>query len=320
VVALAACSERPEARAERLTVATMRTPATGLFFVAETSGCFAAERLEIDEHTFELGRDALSLLRENGADAAIAYETPTARAALLDGRIRVLTALHTSTRDTRIIARRERGLTGLSALRGTSIGLAQGSNADFMLDLVLRFGRVPRSQVLVVDLPPEQTVAALERGELDAAVLADPYAARAERVLGDGAQVFQTELYTEFSLLLTREDVLRTRAGALRKLVRGLACAERIVRERRDEALVRIRTRFPELDEQELRAQLGRVKWGLGLDHVLGGVLRDEAQWLRVTGEARGATLDVQRLLDRRLLEEIEPEAVMLLPSRRGAP
>jgi ABC-type nitrate/sulfonate/bicarbonate transport system substrate-binding protein len=315
-VAASGCTSR----VDRLVVAAVRQPATSLFFVAQESGCFDEERLQVEERTFELGRDALALMREGGADVAIAYETPTLRAAFDDDRIRVLTTMHTSTRNTRLVARSDRGLEDVPDLRGKRIGLAHGSNADFFVELVLRFGGVPRSEVTVVNLPPQASVDALANGELDAAVLSDPYAARAEHVLGTGAPVFQTDLYTELSLLLTRDDVLATREPALRRLVRGLACAERAAEARPDESLRRIHGRFPELAEPELRAQLARVRRGLGLDHVLLGVLRDESDWLRRSGTVKGAPPDLRRLLVRDLLEGVAPDAVMLLPARRGLP
>lgn len=312
-LALAACGS--QGGRERLVVAAVRQPATALYFVARESGCLERERLDVEEHTFELGRDALALMRGNGADVAIAFETPTLRAAFTDDRLRVLTTLHTSTRNTRLVARRDRGVSGFSSLGGARVGLARGSNAEFFLDLVLRFGGVPRSRVVVVDLTPEASIGALARGELDAAVLSDPYAARAEALLADGARVFQTELYTEVSLLLTRDDVLVAHREALRRLVRALACAEREARERPDESRRSVRSRFPELGDPELRHQLGRVEWRIGLDHVTLGVLRDESEWLRSSG-AEGMPPALRRLVARGLLEEVEPEAVMLLPTR----
>jgi ABC-type nitrate/sulfonate/bicarbonate transport system substrate-binding protein len=305
------------AREERLVLADVRQPATSLPFVAFGEGCFERERLVVEERTFELGRDALALLREGGADVAVAYATPLLRAAFADRRLRVVTALHTSTRNTRVVARRDRGIATFADLRGKRIGRAQGTNAEYFVDLALRYGGVPPGAAAVVDVPPRAAVEALARGELDAAALSDPAAAEAERALGEGARVVRSALYTEVSLLITRDDVLETRAPALRALVRGLACAERAVRERPDETLAHVLPRFPEQGEAPLREQLARVTRGLGLDNVLLHVLRGERDWLRASG-TDGEPPDLRRLVDRRVLEAVEPEAVMLLPS--GAP
>lgn len=317
-LAASGCAERPAAR-PRIVVAAVRQPATALFFVAASLGCFRAEGLDVEEQTFELGRDALALLQRGGADAAISFETPLLRAAFTDARLRVLTALHTSTRNTRLIARREARIGAFADLEGKRIGHAAGTNADFFADLALRLGGIPPYRVTMVNAPPEASVQALAAGDLDAAVLSDPHAGEAERLLGPAAVVLGTELYEEFSMLVTREDLLAERGPALRALLRGLACGERHAREHPDDARARIAARFPEQDEATLRAQLGRVSWGLGLDHVLVDVLRREREALGAAGVS-GTPPPIRRLLAPRLLEEVEPEAVMLLTSQGGAP
>jgi NitT/TauT family transport system substrate-binding protein len=311
-VATSACAQRPDARV-RLVVATVRQPATSLFFAAQATGCFADQGLKVEERTFELGRDALELLRDGLADAAISYETPLLRAAFTDHRLRALTTLHTSTRNTRLVARRGSGIRGFEDLAGKRIGAAAGTNADFFVDLALKLGGLPRGAASIVASAPESSVRALEAGALDAAVLSDPPAGEAERRLGDAAVVLRTDLYQETSLLVTRDDLLATRAPHLRALLRGLACAERRARTRPAETRALIAGRFPEQGEEELRAQLDRVSWGLGLDNVLLELMVRERDALGASGGVLGRPPALDRLLAPALLEEVYPESVMLL-------
>ncbi|MFY3746014.1 ABC transporter substrate-binding protein [Anaeromyxobacter sp. Red801] len=310
---LAACGDRRPPRT-RLVLASVRQPATALPLLAAASGCFAAEGLDLEERSFDLGRDALALLREGGADVAVAFETPVLQAAYADDRLRALTALHTSTRNTRLVVRASSGIRGFSDLGGRRIGLAPGTNADFFTDLALRLGGVPRDQVRLVHGAPAESIEGLAAGALDAAVLSDPAAQEAERRLGDDAQVFQTDLYVEISLLVTRDDVLAARPAALRALLRGLACGERRARADREGARARIRDRFPETGDAALAGQLERVRWGLGLDNVLVDVLRRERDALTAAGALRGDAPDLHQLVAPALLEQVAPESVMLLP------
>lgn len=313
------CGNAPAQR-PRLVVAAVRQPATSLFFVARSAGCFEAEGIDVEERTFELGRDALELLRAGQADAAIAYATPVLRAAFSDERLRALTTLHTSTRNTRLVTRRDAGIRDFADLAGKRIGVARGTNADFFVDLALKLGGVAPPGATVLSSAPETSVRALVDGSLDAAVLSDPPAGEAERLLGDAAVVLQTDLYVEVSLLVTREDQLAKRAPALRSLLRGLSCAERRARADPADAQARIRDRFPEQDDAALRAQLARVSWGLGLDNVLSDVLRREREMLASSGTALGRPPELSRLLAPRLLEEVLPESVMLLTTPGRAP
>lgn len=308
-----AVQRRVAGATDRLVVAAVRQPATSLFFVAKAGGCFARERLEVEERTFELGRDALVALLDGAADVAVAYETPILRSYGRDDRLRALTMLHTSTRNTRAIARRDRGIAAVADLRGKRLGAAHGTNADFFVDHLLALGGVPRAEVTVVDVPPEKAAAAIAAGEVDAVALSDPYAAHVAEALGEGAVEIVTDLYAEFSMAATRADTIAARRPALLAFLRGLACGERLLRDRPAEADAAVRARFPEQSEAAVRAALGRVTRGLGLDESLRAVLRREAEWMAHDG---AALPDLERLLDATLLDEVEPEAVNLVTRR----
>jgi NitT/TauT family transport system substrate-binding protein len=308
---LAACARPPPSR---IAVATVRQPATSLFFVALQAGCFEREGLAVDERPFELGRDALALLRDGAADLAVAYETPFLVAAREDPTLRILTSLHSSTRNTRLVARRSAGLDDFADLAGKRVGVARGTNAEFFMDVALRYGAVRRETVSVEPLSPEQSIERLRDGTLDAAVLSDPPASRAEQVLGDAAVVVRTELYVEFSLLVARAETIARRGPELEAALRALACGERVARTAPRKALALIRSRFPELSEPELRAQVERVTWGLNVDELLAQVLRRESEWLHARAPAVPA-VPTNQLLASGPLEAVDPEAVMLLPA-----
>jgi NitT/TauT family transport system substrate-binding protein len=309
-LAPAGCARDP---AGALRIASVEQPATSLVFLARSAGCVDRERLRLDERTFELGRDAIEELRAGRADAAVAYEFVVARAARAPGgdRLRVVAALHRSTRNTRLVADARAGISAFADLAGKRVGLPRGTNAEFFADVVLRFGGVDRATVRLEDLAPEGGAAALAAGRIDAAVLFDPFAAAAERALGERARTLTTPLYEEFSLLVTRSDVLAARAPALRSLVRALACADRVARERPEAALAEVRRRFPAFDEAELRAQLGRVTWSIAIDHVLVETLREQAEWLSAAGVDGAAP---RALVHDGLLREVASAAVLLLP------
>lgn len=312
-----ACTPR-ETPVGRLRVAVLRQPATSLYFVARAGGCFERERLELEERTFDLGRDAVALLRADGADVAVAYETVVVRAFDADPRLRVIGTLHHATRNTRLVTRAAAGISSFADLAGKRVAVPRGTNADFFVGLVLRFGAVDRARVEIVDLAPPAAAEALAAGDVDAAVLWDPVATRAERALGADARVLSSEIYAEFSLLTTRADVLERRTPALRALLRGLVCGERYARERPDETMRELRRVFPDLDEPALREQLARVTWVVGADNLLLDVLHEEHRWAAAAA-GRETAGPLEPLLAPGLLEEVDPEAVMLLPATGGA-
>ncbi|HYD43085.1 MAG TPA: ABC transporter substrate-binding protein [Anaeromyxobacter sp.] len=308
---LAACTRPPP---RRIAVATVRQPATSLLFVALQAGCFDREGLAIDERPFELGRDALALLRDRAVDLAIAYETPFLVAAREEPALRILTSLHSSTQNTRLVARRSAGVDDFADLAGKRIGIAQGTNAEFFMDVALRYGGVRREAVAIVPLAPEDAAARLRDGTLDAAVLSDPPASHAEQALGDEAVVVRTELYAEFSVLVARAETIERRRPELEATLRALSCGERLARAAPEKALALIGGRFPELSEPELRAQVAHVTWGLNVDQLLAQVLRRESEWLHARAPAV-PIVPTSQLLAPGPLEAVDPEAVMLLPA-----
>ena len=314
VLALAACA--PERR-ERLVLGTVHLPALGLVYVAHAKGYFGAHGLEVEQRRFTTGRDAIAALGAGRIDATTAFSTPVVLRAGHDASLRVLTTLHVSSGNTRLVARADRGISAVPDLAGKRIGVPRNTNAEYFLDVLLAWGGVEARDVRMIEVAPEAAADALASGEVDAVAIWTPHAERALRVAPGGAVELRSEVYTELSMLVTREPVLASRRSALVKLVAALADAERFVRERPQEAFAALRTEFPETSEADLAEAWRRIRPTLGLTHQLAAALEDESRWFRAAGRAEGPPLDVGVLLDSDVLAEVDSEAVTFVPSPR---
>ncbi len=310
-LALAACA--PERR-ERLVVGGPHLPGLALVYVAQAKGYFAAHGLELELRRFTSGRDAVAALGAGRIDAATAFSTPIVLRAGRDGSLRVLTQLHVSSGNTRLVARSGRGISTPADLAGKRVGVPHNTNAEYFLDVLLAWGGVAPRDVRMVDVPPEAIPDALAAGEVDAVATWTPHADRARRMAGAGAVELRAEVYTELSMLVTRAPVLAERRSAFVRLVAALADAERLVRERPDDALAVLRAEFPDVGEADLEDAWRRMRPTLGLGHQLASALEDESRWFRSAGRAEGAPLDVGVLLDPGVLAQVDPEAVTLVP------
>lgn len=304
---------------ERVVMGTVRLPSMGLVFLAEAEGFFADEGVEVVQRRFTSGKDSLVALDAGEVDAAVSLETPVALRASRDPEIEILTTLHVASRSTRLVARVDRGIARTADLRGKTVGVPLGTNAEYFLHALLAYAGVEGSEVRIVDVAPEAAVDALAGGEVDAIAIWPPHTARARRALGRGALEIEGEVYTEISMLVTRTPVLDARREALRRTLRALSRAERFVRDMPDRAFDQIRKEFPELTDKEVRDEWMRVRPVLGLTHLLATVLEDEADWLRESGRVAGPVLEVGAALSAELLSEVDPEAVTFVsPPRRG--
>ena len=271
------CGPRDEARLH-LRVAALRQPATSLVYVAEAAGCVERERLTLEVKDFDLGRDAVATLGRD-SDVAVGYETVVVRTAAThpERQLRVIGTLHHSKRNTRMLATASSGISSFADLRGKRVGAAGGTNADFFIGLVLRFGGVDQETVDVVNLSPREARDALLARTVDAAVLSDPFATEVERELGGAARVLESQIYDEYSLLTVPAELVQREAPALRALLRALICAERFANANPEQVMAELRRKFPGVAEQSLREQRARVTWVVGLDNLLLNVLRRES-------------------------------------------
>ncbi|HET8542338.1 MAG TPA: NrtA/SsuA/CpmA family ABC transporter substrate-binding protein [Anaeromyxobacter sp.] len=316
-LALAACAP---GRRERLVVGGPHLPALGLVFVAQAKGYFAAHGLEVEYRRFTSGRDAVAALGSGRIDAAVSFETPIVLRAAHDPSLRVLTTVHVSSGNTSLVAGGDRGIAEASDLAGKRVGVPRNTNAEYFLDLLLAWGGVDQREVRLVDVAPEAAADALASGDVDAVAIWTPHAERARRMSGPrGAVEIRSDVYTELSMLATREPVLAARRGAFVKLVAALADAERLVRERPGEAFAAVRAEFPEASEAELAEAWRRIRPTLGLTHHLAASLEDESRWFRAAGRTDGPPVDVGVLLEPDVLAEVDPEAVTFVPPPRRA-
>lgn len=314
-LALSACAREPR---ERLALGTAHLPAVGLVFIAQGKGYFAARGLDLEVRRFTSGRDAMAELEAGRLDAATAFTTPVVLRAGREPSLRVITTLHVSSAFTRLVARRDRGITAPGDLAGKRVGVPRNTSAEYFLDVLLAWGGVPDRAVRIVDVAPEATPDALAAGEVDAVAIWPPQAERARRMAGPGGAVeLGCDAYTELSMVVTREGTLGARRSALVKLVAALADAERLVHERPWEAFATLKEEFPEATEADLREAWRRVRPTLGLTHQLAAVLEDESTWFRSAGRVEGPPLDVGVLLDPSVLSEVDPEAVTFVQSPR---
>jgi NitT/TauT family transport system substrate-binding protein len=306
---------------ERLTVGVPRLTSMGLFFAAAHEGTFRAHGVEVEERAFTLGRDALRALLRGEVDVALVYATPVVLAAPHAPQLEVLSTLHLSDRDTRVVARADRGVRTAADLRGKRVAVPRGTSAELFLETLLAFEGVPVESVALVDLLPADAAGALARGEVDAVASFSPFARIAARALGPGGAVeITSEVYTEASMVVTRADVRRTRSAALVRFLRGLADAAAIASERPERVAAALERTFGDEDAGATREQWARITPELGISNLLATVLRREDEWLRRTGAVEGPPLDLARLLQPGPLEAVAYDLVTFTPLREGPP
>lgn len=300
-----------------LVLGSVRQPAIALVFIAEESGCFAGERLAVDHRAFETGRDALEAMRRGELDVATMFQTPVVLRAFEDDSLRVVTSLHSGTRNTHLVARGDRAIRDVRDLRGKRIGVPRQTHAESFLRTLLAFDGVDPAEVTFVDVAPGRSAGALASAEVDAVAVWSPHVdeAAAGLAAGDAVELY-SDLYMEMAVLVTREQVRSSRARALTKLLRCLRRAELAVETAPDGGLALARRVFPGEDPEQLARRWADVSPHLGLQNVLVATFTQEAEWLRAAERIEAPVPRFASLLAPEFLEAVHPDSITYVEGR----
>lgn len=319
VAAFAGCAG--EAPPLPLRLGSAPVPAYALVSVALDEGLLAREGVALTHVPYPSGRDALEAALRGEVDVAAAFATPIVREAFQGTDLAVVSTLYRGEGFTALVARPGSGIAETGDVRGRRIGVTPGTNVELFAEVLLAEAGLARGDVVLVEDAQDQLVERLARGEIDAAALWTPHRFTAPRRLGAGAVVLTTAAYTEVGILVGSRAHVAARAEAVRRLLRALVEAERLVASDPGVYAASVRPRFPELTDEEVRSTHENARFSVSLSNLLLTVLRQEAAWLEEQGVHRRPGVRMRDLLAQEHLLAAHPHAVTLFEAvaREGA-
>ncbi len=310
-VAVIAVSVKGLKPVEKLIVSDATQPVCALVYSADAKGFFSEEGLEISYLSFTSGRDALASVVSGEADVATVFETPIVLSTGKGEPVRILSTLHTSNRNTAIVARRDHGIDDPVDLRGKRIGVTFNTNGEFFLSQFLINEGVELKTVELVDLPPNGMAEALAKGEVAAIASWAPHTFNAQKMLSSGnAKVFYSTAYTEISVLAVLSETLAQKKEAMIRLLRALIRAERFIATNEEDSIAIVAKRLSGQSEQNIRAAWGNFRAALRLDNILLSVLSQEGEWLSERGIIPKPAPEFRQVLYPDYLNSMKPESV----------
>jgi ABC-type nitrate/sulfonate/bicarbonate transport system substrate-binding protein len=241
LVALTGCDSpksktAPIGSTENLVIGTYSGDLSALFWIAKDRGYFSDQGVNVELRTQESGLASLAELLTGKVDLATMTEFVFARQVLEHPELRMLSVVG-QTDNTKLVARKDRGVTRISDLKNKRIGLVRDSIADYHLHLFLLLHKISGQDVQIEDLPPSEEVKAVIRGDIDAALVWEPFAGQMLEGLGKNAVSWSAQSGQDYYWLLVGADgTVRKRTSAIRGVLAALALAEDFVKNRRDEA------------------------------------------------------------------------------------
>lgn len=301
---------------EKLVVSEASQPVFALLYIAEHNGYFQDAGLELEYKSFQSGRDALHSVIQGEAEIATVYETPVVLQSFRKQRLAVISTLHTSTRNTAFVARKDRGIWEPLNLRGKRIAVTTDTNGEFFAFLYLASLGIKPSEVTFVNTMPHDMAKVLADGEVDAVATWSNNVFDARDAVGkDRSLIFYSDVYTEMSVLTCRRETYEKRKDALRRLLQGIVRAQGFLEKNPEQAFRIVADRLPNATTRESWQAFTPQAV---LSNVLLTILEQEAEWFIQSGKYDGHLPDFRHVIFPELLEEIKPGAVTVFVETWG--
>ncbi|MDR7269230.1 NitT/TauT family transport system substrate-binding protein [Pelomonas saccharophila] len=279
--------------------------------LAAQEGFFAAEGLEVQVIGCINGRRCLKHLTDGEAQVATVADTPMVFALHAGHRFDIIATFGSSSRDTALVARTDRGIAKPADLAGKRIGVVRGTSAHYFTNVFLLVNGVPRDSVNLVFIDPIRGAEPLLRGEVDAAGLYRPTGPQALEQLGaKGVQLPTLRPYTVMVNLVAQPGLSQdTLLRLLKAAQRGVA----LLNGQPGRAHELLGARW-KLDARHAAAQLDGYEFRLSLDQTLLSTLEAESRWAVREGlvESR-AVPDYLELMRVEPLRALDPRAMTIV-------
>lgn len=283
--------------------------------IALDQGYFESEGLTVTLKDMSDGKQAFDDMLKGECDFAVNAAPPIVSLADLEhAKFAIIATIMADDDSTRIIVRRDRGITGPQDLKGKRIGVKQGILGHFFLDLFVMKHGLGQSDVVQVYMDSDKFQPALVAGEIDGFAMTNKMVKAAARTLGDQALVFaEPGLNIIYAILTTRTDSPRDVKAAplvLKALVRAEAFAKRD-----PVAAKAMVAKAFKITEQEIDDIWGRTVIEVALANSLFVNLEDQYKWMVERGVLTGAGNfpNFLAVVEPSYLSAIKPNAVSVI-------
>jgi ABC-type nitrate/sulfonate/bicarbonate transport system substrate-binding protein len=296
---------------EPLTIASTNQDLSLLTWIAEEKGFFKNNGLEVTIKYLPTGLDTWNALEKGEADVAETADLVFVDHALKGTTKRIFSVINQADVN-EVISFKQKNITSTVGLRGKKVGVTTGSSAEFFLDRSLHLSGLSEKEVMTINLRPDEMLAALEQGTVDAVAVWRPHVEKIKGSHPAELQSFQIQDHQRFQwMLVADQSMMGTRPAALEKLLRAYIEAEAFVKNSPAETaqIADARTMASPGYFASIREH---YRFGITLLQGLVFVLEDLTRWRRQGGVV-SATPDYLDFIDARALKAVRPKSVTII-------
>jgi NitT/TauT family transport system substrate-binding protein len=283
--ALAACGG--SGGASSLTVGFVVDPSWAQVPVAQQQGYFKAEGVNVKVVDFSTGVQALQALAAGQIDVTTAADVPVA-AALTNSKNMDIVADGSRWKGSVIVANSDSGIKTPADLAGKSIGTPLGTSAAYFASSFLQQADVTAK---LVQADPSSMVTAVQRGNVDAVSIFQPYQQQVISALGSNAVVLkpQAGTYVQQSLYLASTSAVKSKSKALKEFFAALNHASSDLQKQTPAAVADVAS-ATQLSADLVKQILPEFDYTIELPAPLSSELTALGQWAKSAGNIDKST------------------------------
>ena len=295
----------------KMTIATGVDPVFSAYYVAQQEGLFKKHGLDVRINTGPSGSAMVSFLINGQIESAFGSEIAGVANHNLDPNVVVVAQ---ATRLVRWIAIVGRNIDTLDQLKGKKIGVARGSGGEvFWLALIDKL-KLNAADYTVVNVEAPEMVAALERGNIDAYAVWEPWVTRGlaavknTKVLKDQENILEQGVYIYMNLGWIKKNPEQAEG-----FVKALVEATDVINKDRKRAAKDVSDFLKSLDPPMVEQLMTKLRFEMVLDDFTVSLFRLAETQLKQQGKL-SKPLDLNAFIYPDLMRRVLPKSVNYKP------
>ena len=294
----------PVAAQDAVRIGTGVDPVYVQWWVAHDKGFFKKYNLSSEIKQFTGGPEM--------ADAVMAGEldfgssgTATLMPRIARGNLAVIATISTSPNAFKVAARTS--IQSPADLRGKKVGTVGGSTTDYLWAVLAKHYKIPESELQTISIPPPELIPSLDRGDIQAFMVWEPWPSRAVEISGkDKVKLLLSS--GDFGYFLNFIAVVHPKfAGAkpdaTARVLAALRDATHFMNTERAEA-VQIAARWSRIKPDLAAYNMNIYKYALSVTDEMRKAAREEEAWMRGKGRIKADPIDWSKTIDPRFFEK----------------
>jgi NitT/TauT family transport system substrate-binding protein len=305
------CWSNPAWAQGKMTIATGVDPVFSAYYVAQEEGLFKKHGLDVRINTGPSGSAMVAFLVNGQIESAFGSEIAGIANHNLDPNVVVVAQ---AARLVRWIALVGRNIDSLEQLKGKKVGVARGSGGEVFWLAMLDKLKLNAADYTVVNVEAPEMVAALERGNIDAYAVWEPWVTRGLAAVKN-TKVLRTQegILEQGVFIYMNQGWVKKNPGPAAGFMRALVEATEIINKDRPRAARAVSAFLKSLDPPMVEQLMTKLTYDMELSNASLGMLRLAESQMKQQGKL-AKPVDYGAFIAPDLLRKVSPGKVDYKP------